>query len=95
MLSLLASSFEIKPGCSLLNDLVKKYFLTGSSDFVGRAACRQVVRQGFSATGTLRKHTKQPADVEPVIFGEITAGTNWVVRLTGLTWWFILRLVFM
>ena len=77
MLSLLASSFEIKPGCSLLNDLVKKVFLTGSSGFVGRAACRQVVRQGFAATGALRKHTGQPADVEPVIVGEITGGTNW------------------
>jgi len=77
MLSLLASSFEIKPGCSLLNDLVKKVFLTGSSGFVGRAACRQVVRQDFAATGALRKHTEQPADVEPVIVGEITGGTNW------------------
>ena len=95
MLSLLASSFEIKPGCSLLNDLVKKVFLTCSSGFVGRAGCRQVVRQGFAATEALRKHTEQPADVEPVIVGEITAGTNWGVRLTGLTWWFILRLVFM
>ena len=25
----------------------------------------------------MRKHTEQPADVEPVIVGEITGGTNW------------------
>jgi nucleoside-diphosphate-sugar epimerase len=56
---------------------VKKVFLTGSSGFVGRATCRQVVRQGFAATGALRKHTEQPADVAPVIVGEITGGTNW------------------
>ncbi len=61
-----------------------KILLTGSTGFVGKAACRELIRQGFSVAGSLRKDIEQPVDFEPVVVGDITGETDWGGALSGV-----------
>jgi|SRR5579883_2801407 len=54
--------------------------VTGAAGFVGRSACRRLVREGWTVRGAIRSREgleSLAAGVEPVIVGDIGGATDW------------------
>ncbi|HEY5598250.1 MAG TPA: NAD-dependent epimerase/dehydratase family protein, partial [Kiloniellales bacterium] len=67
---------------------MKFVLVTGANGFVGRHACRHLVRSGFRVRGSVREDSPAPdqavESVDYVVSGPIDEATDWCALLAGI-----------
>lgn len=58
--------------------------VTGSDGFAGMPVCKELLRRGYSVRGARRMARPVTEGVQPVVIGQIDAGTDWRVALNGV-----------
>ena len=58
-----------------------RILVTGANGFIGRALCPALTARDHSVVAGLRHAGKPPEGAEPIVLGEIGAGTDWPEKL--------------
>ena len=71
--------YAIRLGGTILHEefIILHILITGATGFVGQALCAQAVQHGHAVRAALRKPGELPANIEPVVVGEINGATDW------------------
>jgi nucleoside-diphosphate-sugar epimerase len=72
-------------GAYPLNVAENKILVTGSSGFIGRRLCAEIIKRGYQVTAAIRTPNFEQSQFNPIIVGQIGEHTDWKEALNGIT----------